>query len=205
MVAELGRPETPAETAARKAENSRRHRSNQTLLNLIFALLASLGIVLFLVLVVVRPDGATRAPVDYRSDATQSEPSVGHTLAAPKLSTGWSANTDGVQTGSDKIVSWNVGLITPSQQYIGIIQGIDANPTWVANKLTGAVSTGTTSISGLTWQIYDRRTDPNAGNYAYSLSTVSGANSIVLHGTAVSAEFRTLAAAIIQQLNTGTQ
>lgn len=203
MVAELGRPETPAETAARKAENSRRHRSNQTLLNLVFALLASLGIVLFLVLVVVRPDGATRAPVDYRADAVLSQPTVGHTLAAPKLPTGWSANADGVQTGSDKIVFWNVGLITPSQQYVGIIQGIDANATWVANKLTGAAATGTTTIGGLTWQIYDRRTDSTAGNYAYSLSTVSGASSIVLHGTATAAEFRTLAAAIIEQLNTG--
>ena len=52
IVAELGRPETPEETAARKAENSRKRRANQTAFNLIVATIASLGIVLFLVVVV---------------------------------------------------------------------------------------------------------------------------------------------------------
>jgi hypothetical protein len=58
IVAELGRPETPEETAARKAENSRKHRENQTLRNLVFALLSSLAVVLVLVLVVGGPAGA---------------------------------------------------------------------------------------------------------------------------------------------------
>ena len=55
IVAELGRPETAEETAQRKAENSRKHRANQTALNLVGATVASLAIVAFLVIVVVRP------------------------------------------------------------------------------------------------------------------------------------------------------
>ena len=90
VVAELGRPETPDETAARKAENSRKHRANQTLRNLVLALLASLAVVLVLVLVVVRPDGAPRQARDYRADATNSQAQAGQTLAAPPLPTGWS-------------------------------------------------------------------------------------------------------------------
>ena len=204
VVAELGRPETPDETAARKAENSRKHRANQTLRNLVLALLASLAVVLVLVLVVVRPDGAPRQARDYRADAMNSQEQAGQTLAAPPLPTGWSANDDGLSTGSDSVVAWSVGFITPSTQYIGLVQGISANPTWVANELENTRSTGTTSIGGHDWKVYDRRADQDPGNYAYSLSTVIGSSSIVLHGTASSAEFDTLATAIATQLGKST-
>lgn len=204
IVAELGRPETPAETAARKAENSRKHRANQTLRNLVLALLASLAVVLVLVLVVVRPNGPPRQPVDYRADAADSQAQAGQTLAAPPLPSGWSANNDGLNTGSDSVLSWGVGFITPSTQYIGLVQGIDANPTWLANKLQNKAATGTTSLGGHDWTVYDRRSDPDPGNYAYSLSTMIGSSTIVLHGTAPSAEFATLARAIAVQLDKGT-
>ena len=204
VVAELGRPETPEETAARKAENSRKHRANQTLRNLVLALLASLAVVLVLVLVVVRPGVAPRQAVDYRGDATDSRAQVGQTLAAPPLPSGWSANRDGLTTGSDSVVAWSVGFITPSTQYIALVQGIDANPTWVANELENKRSTGTTSIGGHDWTVYDRRSDPDPGNFAYSLSTVIGSSTIVLHGTAPDTEFHTLAAAIAAQLDEGT-
>lgn len=200
IVAELGRPETPEETAARKAANSRRHRSNQTLRNLVFALLASLAVVLVLVLVVVRPDGAKRPAVDYRSDAAQSEQQAGQQLVAPKLPDGWTANDDGLDTGSDSIVSWKIGLISPKEQYIKVVQGIDANATWITNELENQRSTGTRSIAGVTWTVYDRRDAEDPGNFAYSLSTVRGSNSLVLHGTATDAEFGIVAAAITAQL-----
>lgn len=200
VVAELGRPETPEETAARKAENSRRHRSNQTLLNLVLALAASLAVVLFLVLVVVRPDGTPPPAVNYRSDAVESQAEAGHTLAAPTLPSTWKANNDGLNTGSDGVVAWSIGLITPSQEFIGVIQGIKANPTWLANQLQAAESTGNVTIDGVRWKVYDRRTAADAGNFAYSLSTVTGVSSIVLHGTASRAEFATLAKAVTTQL-----
>lgn len=205
IVAELGRPETPEETAARKAENSRKHRANQTLRNLALALIASLAVVFILVLVVVRPDGAPRAAVDYQRDATSSQPQAGHPLAAPPLPIGWSANSDGLATGSDSVVAWSIGFITPSKQYIGLVQGIQANPTWVAGQIQNKRSTGTVSIGGRDWTVYDRRTVVDPGNYAYSLSTVIGASSIVLHGTAPTKEFELLATAVAAQLDTGTQ
>ena len=75
IVAELGRAETPEETAARKAAATARHRGNRSVFSLIFALLASFGIVAFLVLVVVRPDaGPTQQPVDYLAAADDAQP-----------------------------------------------------------------------------------------------------------------------------------
>ncbi|MBK4347286.1 DUF4245 domain-containing protein [Lacisediminihabitans changchengi] len=200
IVAELGRPETPSETAARKAESSRIHRSSQTLRNLVVALVASLAIVLFIVLVVVRPDGATRAPIDYRSVASQSQPTVSQTLAAPKLPSKWTANSASLETGADGIQAWSVGFITPTQQFIGLVQGIDANGSWLSDEVKKARSTGTVTIDGTVWTVYDRRSASDPGNYAYSLSTVIGASTVVLHGGGSTAEFRTLAAAISTQL-----
>src|SRR5690606_28187846 len=62
IVAELGRAETPQETAERKAAASATRRTNQTALNLFIAVLASLAIVAFLVMVVVRPDQGSLVP-----------------------------------------------------------------------------------------------------------------------------------------------
>lgn len=200
IVAELGRAETPLETAARKAESSRKHRANQTLRNLVLALVASLGAVLVLVLVVVRPEAPPRTTVDYRQHADTSQVQAGQVLAAPPLPAGWSANHDNLSTGSDSVVSWSIGFITPSGQYIELVQGIKANPTWVAGQLNNRRVSGQSVIAGQSWSVYDHRNEPDQGNYAYSLSTVLGTNSIVLHGTATTAEFKLLATAIAAQL-----
>ncbi len=200
VVAELGRPETPEETAARKAESSRRHRSNQTLINLVLALLASLGVVLFLVLVVVRPSQPDRNPVDYRSVASQAQPQVKNTLAAPDLPGTWTANAAGLDTGSDNVVAWSIGFITPGEQFIGLTQGIDANATWVSNQLEKARATGARTVGGLDWTVYDQRNRQDTGNFAYSMTTTVGTSSIVLHGTATTTEFTVLAEAVGRQL-----
>jgi len=196
VVAELGRPETADETAARKAANSRAHRSNQTLVNLILALVASLAIVLFMVLVVVRPDGVARKPIDYRTVASQSQPTVKATLAVPRLPQGWSANAASINTGADGIQSWSIGFITPSNEYIGFVQGITTDRSWTATQLNQARSTGATSITGVDWLVYDRRTANDPGNFAYSLSRVAGTSTYLLHGSASTKEFEILASAV---------
>ncbi|MES2171466.1 MAG: DUF4245 domain-containing protein [Actinomycetota bacterium] len=196
VVAELGRPETPEETTARKAENSRKHRANQTLLNLVLATIASLAVVLFLVLVVVRPAGQPPKPIDYKQIASQSQPTVDATLAVPVLPAGWSANSATIDTGADGIQTWSIGFLTPSGQYIGFVQGIKADKTWISNQLQQAHATGTATISGIDWTVYNQRTADDPGNYAYSLSTVAGPDSYLLHGTATTGEFQTLAKAV---------
>ncbi|MET4780884.1 DUF4245 domain-containing protein [Glaciihabitans sp. UYNi722] len=200
VVAELGRPETPEETAARKAESSRRHRSNQTLRNLVLALLASLAIVLFLVLVVVRPTQPDRTPVAYDTVASEAQPQVKNTLVAPDLPDSWTANAAGLNTGADDVAAWSIGFITPANQFISFTQGIDANVTWVSNQLEKARSTGSAAVGGLDWKVYDRRDKEDTGNFAYSMTTTVGTNSVVLHGTAATKEFRVLAQAVASQL-----
>jgi len=201
IVAELGRPETPEETFARKAENSRKHRANQTLLNLVVATAASLGIVLFLVLVVVRPTDQTPVSADYQTIAADSQTNASEPLLAPSLPETWYANSARLGTTSS-VQTWYVGFVTPrtdstpSEQFIALEQGIGANPTWLGIVTDGALATGTIEIDGIEWTIYDRRSSADTGNYAYSLSAEIAGSTVVLHGTATDAQFELLAASI---------
>jgi Protein of unknown function (DUF4245) len=202
VVAELGRPETPEETAARKAENSRSHRANQTTRNLILALLASLAIVLFIVLVVVRPANDLVTPVNYKTVAAQAQKDVSVTLAAPSLPAGWKSNDAELKTDSGKTVTWYVGLITPSQQFVAVEQGINTSDTWFGSLLGKAQATGHETISGTRWTVYNQRTASGVGNFPYSLAATIDGSRLVLHGSASDSEFRLLAAAVAAQLKT---
>jgi hypothetical protein len=198
VVAELGRPETPDETAARKAENSRLHRQRQTVLNLVLSLGASLLLVLVIVLLVPRSDTAMVRDVDVAPIAEQAQVASDDPLAVPELPEGWRANAAELRTSSvDEVTAWYVGYLTPSDEYIGMYQGLEANPTWVAGLLARTLATGTTTIDGVEWTVYDNRdTGDDVGNAKYGLTTEAGDSTFVLLGTGTPEEFETLATAL---------
>ncbi|MDN3479933.1 DUF4245 domain-containing protein [Curtobacterium sp. APC 4022] len=202
IVAELGRPETAEETWARKDTARRARREHQTAFNLVLALIASLGIVLFLVAVVVRPDQAVDRSVDYRQVAQQADVS-GAELLVPDLPSSYTSNNAEYQSGSARGVAvWTIGLLTPDKQYIGMHQGIDANDTWVADQLDQKQATGSRTIAGTKWTVYDRRDEgKGAGNNLYALVTSSGKDTVVLAGTADQKSFTTVATAVGEELD----
>ena len=203
IVAELGRPETPEETAARKAETSRVHRSNQTALNLVGALAVCLLVVLLVVLVVVRPDPEPREAIDFETTAAQAQPTVDTPLISPGLPESWSANAANLETTSG-VTSWYIGLITPSTQFIGMRQGIEANESWLAGQLEFSRESGSITIDGINWQLYDNRDARNdPGNLAYVMTAEHGASTVVLFGTGSDAEFETLATSVSAELIEG--
>ena len=201
IVAELGRPETAEETWARKDTARRARREHQTAFNLVLALIASLGIVLFLVAVVVRPDQAVDRSVDYRQVAQQADVS-GAELLVPDLPSSYTSNNAEYQSGSARGVAvWTIGLLTPDKQYIGMHQGIDANDTWIADQLDQKQATGSRTIAGTKWTVYDRRDEgKGAGNNLYALVTTSGKDTVVLAGTADQKSFTTVATAVGEEL-----
>lgn len=202
VVAELGRPETPGETAARKAASSRAHRENQTAFNLVIAIVVSVGIVILLVLVVVRPGGSQLKSIDYLKVASQAQQQVTTPLVAPTLPSGWTSNRAEIKpAGSDGVTSWYIGLLTPDTQFISLTQGFKANQTWVSNQLQQGAKTSSKSIGGLTWAVYDRRADDDAGNLEYAMVTTDDDSTVVLAGTADDAEFDLLAKRAAAQLD----
>ncbi|HEY5319476.1 MAG TPA: DUF4245 domain-containing protein [Galbitalea sp.] len=205
IVAELGRPETPDETAARKAENSRAHRANQTTRNLILALLASLAIVLCTVLVVIRPNNTAPTTVDYKTVAAQAQSGIKPTLVAPELPKGWRANDAQLKQEDENAQTWYIGLLTPKQQFVAVEEGVGTTDAFFGSLLGKAQPTGAATIDGIRWTVYNQRGAANPGNFGYSLTaTVDGAR-YVLHGSADNAEFRELAGSIAADLDAANQ
>lgn len=203
IVAELGRPETPEETAARKAAASRRHRENRSFINLIAALIVCLAVVLVMVLVVVRPDVPEREPIDVASAATGAQAVTDEPLIAPDLPEDWAANVAEVRTGADDVITWYAGYITPGEQFLFFRQALDANPTWLVTSIEQATPTGERTIAGLTWTEYDQRELEDPGNLEYVLTTEQGASTVVIGGTADDAELQTFAEAVSAELTAG--
>jgi len=209
IVAELGRPETPEETAARKAQNSRNHRANQTLRNLIYSLIATLALTLLIVAVVVRPDPAETPAVDYHTVAAESQVQASEPLVDPDLPPAFTSNSAELTNSADGVSTWYIGLITPTKEFIGVTQGINANPTWIAQQLESQPATGTETIDGREWDIYDHRDEKDPGNLAYAMVTIvpgasmddSNDTAYILFGTADANEFRTVAASVDAELD----
>ncbi|MEI5583181.1 MULTISPECIES: DUF4245 domain-containing protein [unclassified Agromyces] len=198
VVAELGRPETPDETAARKADDAVRRRQRQTVKNLVGSLLASLAVVAIIVLLVPRSDDPIERDVDVPAVAAQAQVGIGTTLAVPELPEGWRSNAAELRDDrADGVTAWYAGYLTPSDEYAGMYQGLDANPTWTADLLANTIATGVTTIDGVEWTVYDNReTTDEVGNARYGLVTEAGDSTFVLLGTAPPEEFETLARAI---------
>jgi hypothetical protein len=204
IVAELGRAETPEETAERKALARETRRSNQNTRNLVLALLASLGVVALIVLVVVRPQSIERDPVDYAAVAADAQPGFDIPLVVPVLPEGWSANrAESVDAGADGVQNWQIGLLTPGQQYIELTQGVDANDTWVSLQTHQADATDSFLIDGVGWSEYDRRDVQDPGNDAYILVATVDRSTVVLAGTAGDEEFQVLAEAVAASVTEG--
>jgi hypothetical protein len=197
VVAELGRPETPEEASIRRDEARRNRRARQTTFNLVVATIASLLLAAFFGILMSNPGSPGIDAVDYAAAADQAQGGIEEPLVAPELTDGWQANRAELQTGDDDVTVWRLGLLTPSGDFIGVKQGIDANPTWLAAQVEATDQTGTASIGGLEWTV--REGNPE-GNLARAMTATADGSTLVLYGTAEDDEFTELAERIAEQL-----
>ena len=201
IVAELGRPETPAETAARKAENSRLYRSRKTINNLIYSLLVTVGLVLVIYFMVPRAEGDPNWKIDYVAQSEIASQSLGEDLLVPAMPELWRANAAELRNATNgQVISWYIGFITPADKFIAFNEAFDADATWISNTLKDYPATGEITIDGQVWTVYDNRSMKDAGNVQYALVTTSGRSTVVLFGTADNAEFKQLATSITADL-----
>lgn len=195
--ADLGRPETPEETAARKAEQSRLYKARKTVNNLVYSLLVTVGLALVIYFAVPHGNPTPNWVVDYQKVATEAQASVTSPLDTPAMPADWRANKAQLKLGAtDKVVVWYVGFITPSNTYIGYRQALDTNESWSASVLPDLKPTGTKKIGGVEWQEFNNRSAEQDGNLAYALVAVKAGDVFVLNGNASDADFEAIAAKV---------
>lgn len=198
IVAELGRPETQQETFERKTAATRKYRAVKTVNNLWLSLIVVIGVVVVIVLIVPRDDSSRLQVIDYKTVAVSAQRALPVPLAVPDLPAGWTSNVAQVRTATqDGVEAWFIGLLTPSSQFFGLTQAVDANPTWLVNELKQTGASGVESIDGIQWTVYDnRQSSRDVGNAAYALVTESGRSTYVISGTGSPEEADAIATAI---------
>ena len=207
IVAELGRPATPQDIADRRAASRRFRLGNQTTTNLLIAIGATLLVMAFLIVVVVRPDQSSSRPaVDWQAEAAAVQSSAPGPILSPDLPEGWTANRAAYGEVDDS-TTWIIGFLAPSGAYIALEQGFATSGQWLrtAAAVTDddlVLDAPTASFGGREWSVLDRRADDDApGNHPFVLATTAGPATVVLHGTAADEEFEVLADAIRIQLD----
>lgn len=181
-------------------DSAAKHRAKQTVINLVLALVATLGIVLVTVLVVPRDDSNRIKPVDYLSAAASAEESSKLNIAAPAdLPEGWWANqAKWSETAADGVKVWKVGFVGPQNQYVGITQAFDVNPTWVALALDGFEKYEYAFGTSEKWAFYQPDKNTDADPYLWVLE--KDGNFIALKSTAKPIELEEFAFLIEQEL-----
>ncbi|WP_164233384.1 DUF4245 family protein [Microbacterium hydrocarbonoxydans] len=201
IVAELGRPETPDETAARKAESSRVYRSSQTVRNLIAALLATLAIVAVIVFAVPRGEPAAAPEIDVARIAADVESTMGSPVIVPEADEFWRVNAAELSSGAT--VVWDVTLAPSAEDERGFVkfaQAFDADSSWAPQRLNGIAPTGTVSIGGLDWDVFEMGDTGAKQNLTYAIGTQAGDDYVLLYGSRSADSTADLAESLIPQI-----
>lgn len=196
VVAELGRPETPAETAARKAESSRVYRGSQTMRNLIAAIIATLAVVAIIVLIVPRGDVPPREPVNVAANAERVERDVKTPIVLPDVDASWRANSANLRGGVWQIV------YAPGEGlgFVRVSQALGQNEVWGANELGGGQRGDVLTLGGIEWQEYTFRDPSKTGNVSYALGTQAGADYVLVYGSSSEDLQKQLATSLAPQI-----
>ena len=185
IAAHLGRPETPEETAARKAENSKNYRQSQSFKNLIFALVVSLAIVAVVYFIVPRGEVDNAPQPNVEEIASQVADQYERTVISPDAPEGWTKNIAEIEPGSPSIWTVNFNSIPDAgHAYVRFSQAFDATELWATQELRGTEPTGTVTAGGVEFTEYVVKDPSSTSNISYALGVQAGTDYVLLYGSA---------------------
>lgn len=182
------------------SDKAAERRAKATVRNLIYSMLVTLGIVLLLILGVPRDDSSRLAPVDYIQISEAASESEGYLALAPVIPAEWYSNAARLDNTLG-VRGWYVGFVTDENQFIGLSQAFETNPSWEAELLKTNLQDGEIEIAGLAWEIWPTRTPSSpAGTKEFALKHSFGESVVVIYGTAPLADFELVAESIADLL-----
>ncbi|WP_136054845.1 DUF4245 family protein [Microbacterium sp. K24] len=201
IVAELGRPETPDETAARKAASSKAYRGSQTLRNLIAALLVTVAVVAVIIFAVPRGEPVTAQKIDVAGIAAGVESTMDSPAIVPELDGFWRVNAAELQSGAT--VVWEITLAPAADDergFIKVAQAFDADSSWAPQRLNGNAPTDEIRIGGLDWDVYKLGDAGANANVSYAIGTQAGDDYVLLYGSRSASSTADLAESLVPQI-----
>jgi hypothetical protein len=176
LVGDHGGVSTPAPPKSRYALGSAK--------NLVYSLLAVLGMVAVLVLMVPRVNSVGGPPVDIAGQAQDVHQRTGWPIVVPEgLPSGWTPTSVRYVRVTDGFMTWHVGYRTPSGTFVAVEQTKDPSRAWIAAQTNRAPKEGTVEIAGRSWDKYVR--DNKVQNSLLSVPpTGSGELATLITGTA---------------------
>ncbi len=180
--------------------SARERRNRQNVFTLIGALLASLGIVLVVVLISVRPDPSSRAEIDWHAIHNDTPQPV--LLVDPVFADSdgdWWANRADYRDGQNP--EWYIGFVSPTNGFVAIHQFTNGVSPEVAEVLDDAVGSPV-AIEGSRWTRYDRSELENQGNFrnVYQITLPKG-GILIVTGTADVTEIEFVASLALESVN----
>ncbi|MCC4906805.1 DUF4245 family protein [Microbacterium sp. cx-59] len=198
VVAELGRPETPDETAARKAESSRIYRSSQTFRNLIAALIATLVVVAVVFFGVPRGTPVAPVAIDVAEVAQRISAAYERPVIVPDVPDDWSVNA--AQLEGDDVSAFTIVYAFGDTNGLRVAQAFDPDPAWASRTLSGETPDGTDTIDGITWDRYEISNPSRAGNISLALATSAGSDQILIYGNTDADTAASVASSLTDQI-----
>lgn len=191
--AQPGQPQADEPVAKPILTPAAAKRANASVIGMVMALLVSvLAIVPVVLLNASQKTDTFRPDVDVAAVAANAQPVAGFSPVVPQLPAGYSPNYARWVSGtSDGVSHWDIGYLTPAQQFVSIVQTASANPTWLADQVKKDPTTGTRTVGGVEWRLYDR-----PGTEKSLVATIGG-TTVIVSGSAGFDEFDAVAGAVV--------
>jgi hypothetical protein len=121
--------------------------------NLVYSLLAVVGMTAVLVLLVPRVDSVSGPPVDVHASAVAVQSETGWPIVEPVgLPEGWTQTSARYVRTTDDFMTWHAGYQTPSGTYVAVEQTMDPSAAWVAAQTNRAPREGSMEVAGRAWE-----------------------------------------------------
>ena len=185
------------------SDSAARHRARQTVINLILALGASIGLVVTLVLIVPRDDSSRIREIDYTAISQKSKADSGLNVITITPPENWWSNNAMLTTNNiDTVPVFKAGFVGSDIKYVGYTQAFNANPTWLALSLNGKVLTKQYSSKHYTWDVYESivKNEPKKTMDYIMVLNYKDQDYMLVYGVAEDSEFKTFIDSIDEEL-----
>ena len=185
------------------SDSAARHRARQTVINLILALGASIGLVVTLVLIVPRDDSSRIREIDYTAISKKAKADSGFDVITITPPENWWSNNAMLTTNNiDTVPVFKAGFVGSDIKYVGYTQAFNANPTWLALSLNGKVLTKQYSSKHYTWDVYESiiKNEPKKTMDYIMVLNYKDQDYMLVYGVAEDSEFKTFIDSIDEEL-----